>query len=310
MNGLAMKTEITQRKLNLEDMVKRFTQFVDVSEASVRSYKHGVKSFLRYLSENGINTPTRETVLQYKKELTQSKSTNTIALYLSSLRRFFAWCESEGLYPNITAGVKSPRIDTGHKKDAFSAQQLKKIISGIERKGIKGKRDFAIFALAAGTGLRTCEVIRANVGDIRNVNGETVLYVQGKGKSSKSDFVKLSGHVLQAISEYLSTRGEVADNEPLFASVSHRNAGGRMTTRSISRICKSAMLKAGYNSHRLTAHSLRHSAITLALMAGLPIQEVSQFARHSNISVTMIYSHDIERLKSKCEVAISNAIFG
>ena len=83
-----------------------------------------------------------------------------------------------------------------------------------------------------------------------------------------------------------------------------------MTTRSISRICKAAMLHAGYNSKRLTAHSLRHSAITLALMAGLPIQEVSQFARHSNISVTMIYSHDIERLKSKCEIAISNAIFG
>lgn len=310
MNGLATKSEITQRKLNLEDMVKRFTQFVDVSEASIRSYKHGVKSFLRYLSNNGINNPTRETVLQYKKELTQSKSANTIALYLSSLHRFFAWCESEGLYPNITAGVKSPRIDTGHKKDAFSAQQLKKIISGIERKGIKGKRDYAIFALTAATGLRTCEVIRADVGDIRTVNGETVLYVQGKGKSSKSDFVKLSGHVLQAISEYLSARGDVADNEPLFASVSHRNAGGRMTTRSISRICKAAMLHAGYNSKRLTAHSLRHSAITLALMAGLPIQEVSQFARHSNISVTMIYSHDVERLKSKCEIAISNAIFG
>ena len=179
MNGLTMKTEITQRKLNLEDMVKRFTQFVDVSEASIRSYKHGVKLFLRYLSNNGINNPTRETVLQYKKELTQSKSANTIALYLSSLRRFFAWCESEGVYPNITAGVKSPRIDTGHKKDAFSAQQLKKIISGIERKGIKGKRDYAIFALTAATGLRTCEVIRANVGDIRTVNGETVLYVQG-----------------------------------------------------------------------------------------------------------------------------------
>ena len=88
MNGLVMKSEITQRKLNLEDMIKRFTQFIDVSEASVRSYRHGVKSFLRYLSENGINTPTRETILRYKKDLMQTKSVNTIALYLSSLRRF------------------------------------------------------------------------------------------------------------------------------------------------------------------------------------------------------------------------------
>lgn len=309
-NAVEVNTHIAQRNSNFEDMLNRFVQFVDVSQLSTKTYINGVRVFLRYLSENGISTPTRETVLQYKKDLMQTRSANTTALYLSSLRRFFAWCESEKLYGNITLGVKSPRVDTGHKKDAFSAQQLKEIISGIERKGIKGKRDYAIFALTAATGLRTCEVIRADIGDIRNVNGETLLYIQGKGKTSKSDFVKLSEHVLTAIREYLATRGHVEDNEPLFASVSHRNFGGRMTTRSISRICKSAMIHSGFNSKRLTAHSLRHSAVTIALLQGLPIQEVSQFARHSNISVTLIYAHDIERLKSKCENAISNAIFG
>ena len=137
-----------------------------------------------------------------------------------------------------------------------------------------------------------------------------MLYIMGKGKTSKSQFVKLSGHVLQAIRAYLEMRGAVADDEPLFASLSHRNFGGRMTTKSISRICKSAMINAGFNSRRLTAHSLRHTSITLALLAGMSLQDVSQFARHSNISVTMIYSHDIDRLKSRCEMAISEAIFG
>ena len=308
-NTVEIKSEIAQRKSNFEDMLNRFVQFVDVSQSSTKTYINGVRVFLRYLSENDINTPTRETILQYKKYLMQAKSANTTAIYLSSLRRFFAWCASENLYGDITLGVKSPHIGTGHKKDAFSAQQIKSIISGIERKGVKGKRDYAIFTLCVATGLRTCEIIRADIQDIRNVGGETVLYIQGKGRTSKSDFVKLSEHVLNAIREYLSARGKVAESEPLFASVSHRNAGGRMTTRSISRICKSAMLKSGYNSKRLTTHSLRHTAITIALLAGLPIQEVSRFARHTNISVTMIYSHDIERLKSKCENAISNAIF-
>ena len=105
-------------------------------------------------------------------------------------------------------------------------------------------------------------------------------------------------------------RGAVEDDSPLFASLSRRNFGGRMSTRSISRICKNAMIKAGFNSRRLTAHSLRHTSITLALLAGMSLQDVSQFARHSNISVTMIYSHDIDRLKSRCEMAISEAIFG
>ena len=310
MNAIVVKSEIKQYNSNFSTMLDKFVQYLDVSPSSVRSYIFGVKSFLQYLSDKGINNPNRDTVLMYKKELAQNKSTSTIALYLSALRRFFAWCASENLYSDITSGIKSPRIDSGHKKDAFSAQQLREIIGGINREGLKGKRDYAIFALTAATGLRTVEVVRADVGDIRTVQGQACLYVQGKGRTSKSDFVKLSGHVLEAIKAYLDARGEVSENEPLFASVSHRNSGRRMTTRSISRLCKSAMIHAGYNNSRFTAHSLRHSAITIALIAGVSIQEVSQFARHSNISVTMIYAHDVERLKSQCENTISNALFG
>ena len=118
------------------------------------------------------------------------------------------------------------------------------------------------------------------------MQGETVLFIQGKGKTSKGDFVKISEPVMAAIRGYLALRGEVKDDEPLFASTAHRNAGQRLTTRSISGICKQAMIRAGFNSPRLTAHSLRHSAVTLALLAGVSIQEVSQFARHSSINIT------------------------
>ena len=304
------KSEIIQCNSNINTMLERFVQFVDVSQVSLRSYISGVKAFLKYTSDNGITNPTRDTVLAYKKELAKSKSASTIALYLSALRRFFSWCQSEGIFADITAGIKSPHIDTGHKKDCFTANQLKTIIGGIERNSLKGKRDYALFCLISATGLRTVEVVRADIRDIRTVQGETCLFVMGKGKSSKSQFVKLSGHVLQAIRAYLEMRGAVEDDSPLFASLSHRNYGGRMTTYSISRICKSAMRHAGFNNSRLTAHSLRHTAITLALIAGISIQEVSQFARHSSINITMIYAHDVERLKSKCENAISEAIFG
>ena len=310
MKAVQVKSEITQCKtIEISELLNKFIRYVDVSPSSVRAYVFGVKAFIRYLSENGISAPTRNTILEYKKTLSATKSASTVSLYLSSLRRFFAWCASENLYGDITSGVKNPRIDTGHKRDALSAQQLKKIMNSINRNSLKGARDYAIFALTAATGLRTCEIIRADIGDIRTVQGENVLFVQGKGRSSKADFVKLSVPVVRAIEAYLKQRGEVSENEPLFASVSRRNFGGRMATRSISRICKTAMISAGYVSKRWTAHSLRHSAVTLALMAGISIQEVSQFARHSNISVTLIYAHDVERLKSRCESAISAALF-
>ena len=310
-NSLTVRNTIQITTNNtFADLAKRFSDYLDISALSVKSYNVGVKKFLMFLHCNGISNPTRDTILLYKKELISKHSANTVSLYLSALRRFFAWCESEGLYQDITRGVKSPRIDKGHKKDCFSANQIRQIITDIDRQSLKGKRDYALFTLLSATGLRTVEVMRADICDIRVIQGENCLFIQGKGKTSKADFVKLSEPVMKAISEYLKARGNISPNEPLFASLSHRNAGKRITTRSISRICKTAMRNAGFDSRRLTAHSLRHTAVTLALLAGMNLHDVSQFARHSSINVTLIYSHDVERLKSHVESAISAAIFG
>lgn len=310
MNELAVKHDIIPCEPRFENMLDRFIQYIDVSPLSVRSYISGVRKFLSYLSEEGIKTPTRETVLSYKKALCEKYAANSVALYLSSIRRFFSWCESERLYSDITKGVKSPKISHDHKRDAFSAEELRTIIGGIDRNSLQGLRDYAVFCLITATGLRTVEVMRANIGDMHRVAGVTILNVWGKGKSSADAFVKLSGHVEKAITEYLKARGNVKPSEPLFASCSRRNCGGRLTTRTVSGVCKNAMKAAGYDSHRLTAHSLRHSAITIALLSGMSIQDVSQFARHSSISVTQVYSHDISRMQSQCESAISAAIFG
>ena len=82
-----------------------------------------------------------------------------------------------------------------------------------------------------------------------------------------------------------------------------------MTTRTISGIAKTTMQEAGYNSSRLTAHSLRHSAVTLAVLGGMPLQEVQTFARHSNVDTTLIYVHTVDRMKSMCENVVSDMIF-
>ena len=72
---------------------------------------------------------------------------------------------------------------------------------------------------------------------------------------------------------------------------------------------KNALKNAGYDSTRLTAHSLRHTAITLALLAGREITEVQQFARHASLNTTMIYNHALDQAKNGCSDAITNAIF-
>ena len=300
-----------ERKILSTNIISRFAEYLDVSANTVKTYKTGIKVLIAYLNKHGVNTPNRENILNFKRYLiAEGKKSSTIALYLSSVRRFFAWCESERIYPNIAQGIKAPKQDKGHKRDCFTSQAVKDIMRGINRNTLEGKRNFAMIALMTCGGLRTVEVIRANVEDIRTLGDATVLYVQGKGHTDKKDFIKIPPPVAEALREYFTARGHVRDSEPLFASLSHRNAGKRLTTRTVSGVCKQAMKKAGYDSPRLTAHSLRHSAATLALLAGVELTDVSAFMRHSNINITMIYNHSVNRLKSLCESSVTSAIFG
>ena len=296
-----------QKIFNKEAIINNFINFLDVSANTANVYRKALKQLFNYFSEQGINNPNRENILAFKKELeSKGRKPATIALYLAAARRFFSWTEQSGIYQNITVGVKAPKAERGHKKDYFAANQVKSILAGIDRSDIEGLRNYAIMALMTTGGLRTVEVTRASIEDLRVVGGVSVLYIQGKGRNDKTEFIKLTAKVEEAIRAYLKARGEVEMQAPLFASVSKRN---KLTTRTIRGLCKNAMKQAGFNSDRLTAHSLRHTAVTLALLAGQDLAEVQHFARHHNISTTQIYAHNIDRMKSQCETAISNAIF-
>jgi len=144
------------------------------------------------------------------------------------------------------------------------------------------------FNLIIRTGLRTSEVVRANIDNIQQNGGETVLWIKGKGKDSKDEFVVLTEQTLKLIGDYLIRRRTLKENKPLFPSSCSRNNGERLTTRSIRRIVKQYLRKIGLDSKRISAHSLRHTAITFSLKAGATLQEAQMLGRHTSISTTFI----------------------
>ena len=315
MNELALATYDSNNSLAVqglgENLLNDFFRFLDVSEKTRSTYQRALRQMFKYLTVNSISRPSYDDMVNFKKSLEQAgRKASTIALYFAAARRFFAWTQQRGICPNVAKDVKAPRQEKGHKRDFLGAKQLKRILSGLAQGTLQEKRDFAIMALISIGGLRTIEVARANVEDIRILGECTVLYVQGKGCNDRTEFVKLPAPVLEAINDYLKARGHADGTAPLFASSSNRNKNGRLTTRTISGIVKTALRNAGYDSSRLTAHSLRHSAVTLSLMGGISLSEVQSFARHSNIATTMIYAHNVDRINSMCENTICSMIFG
>ena len=299
---------LTQQR-GLEELNARFIAYLDVKPRTVETYGKALRTFFSYMAENGITRPTRETVIAYRDSIRARLKPSTVQTYIITLRLFFAWTAQEGLYPNVAEHIKGAKLDRQHKKDALTGSQAKAVLQGIERDTLTGKRDYAIMALMTSCGLRCVEVARATIADMRNAGESAALYLQGKGRDERTEYVKLAEPVEAAIRDYLKARGKAEGKEALFTSTSNNNAGQALTTRSISGIVKEAMRAAGLDSERLTAHSLRHTAATLNLLAGGSVQETQQLLRHSNIGTTMIYAHNLERAANNSEARIAAALF-
>jgi integrase/recombinase XerC/integrase/recombinase XerD len=305
-----IKGEIVQEP-KLEELIDSFIQAQDVRESSRESYRKGLKKFLEWLRARGITSPDRQTILDYKDALRESGlSSFSISAYIVVVRKFFDWLESTRGLPNIAKGIKGAKRTRGFRKDPLTLPQVRELLESIDRRDLRGLRDYALINLLTRTGLRTIEAIRADIEDIRQQGGEALLWIQGKGRDEKDEYVLLTGETLKPIYEYLKERGNAKNDAPLFASMSDRNDGARLTTRTLRRIIKGRLRAIGIDSERLTAHSLRHTAITLSLKAGATIQEAQALARHANINTTLIYSHNIDRIKQAPERKIDAIISG
>ena len=306
MTALTIKktNELTTNDINA--LFIRFINYIDVKPKSAETYTKAIKQFNTYIQENNISQPTREDIINFRDSLKETHKPNTIQLYLTAVKLFFKWLEQEGIYKNVADKVKAPKQDKSHKKSYLTANQCNKLLETANG----NKRDYAILVLMLTTGLRTIEVVRANIEDLDVIGNQAVLFIQGKGRDDKTDYVKLDVVIDEAIRDYLKTRKTAKGTEPLFTSDSnHKTNEGRLTTRSISRIVKNSLIESGFNSERLTAHSLRHTTAHLNLENGATVEETKELLRHANVSTTYIYINEMNREKNNSELRIANAIF-
>lgn len=290
------------------NLVEEWIKFADVSAKSAKNYTKSIRRFFAYLAEKCISAPTADDVYEWKETLkTEGKAPATINHYLTATKLFFKFLNQRGLYSVDISHIKGCKLTSEHKRDALTPDQGKQVLKSFDTTTLAGLRDKAMTALMMCCGLRTIEVSRANIGDLVKTYGRTALYVQGKGRTDRRECVMIPAQVEKMIRDYLVARGVTDVSAPLFAGIGNRNKGGRMTTDTISRIVKAALRANNMNSPRLTAHSLRHSAATAMLLAGVELMKVQQILRHKNINTTMIYAHNLDRIQNHGEDAAASA---
>ena len=298
-----------------DEWCKEFFDYVDRTPQTERTYKLALDRFKKWLDENNIIAPQRDDIKLYRNYLLANYKPTTVQMYMQTLRKFFRWTAICGYYKDVADNVhtNAPVSDI-HKRDALTDTQVQELLAVSDEPQRTELRNKAIMKLALNVGLRVCEIVRADIGDLQEREGQMGIYIHGKKRAGKYEHLPISIAAERAIRQYLATRPVCDNNAPMFASENHATQGARLTTRSVSRIVKDEMRKVGINSPRLTAHSIRHTAITMAaeelIKAGDPqaLQKVQQFARHTKLDTTLIYFHDRQRKLNNCGQLVANRL--
>lgn len=296
------------------------------SAQSERTYRNAIEQLYLYFKAQGkdiLSVTADDIVLWFAHLGAQKKSASTIQLYATAARLFFSFLCAESLIsenPCFVGGVTvKPRIAAEtreHKRSDLSLEQVQEILAEMPTDSEMALRNRAIVALMVTSGLRGVEVSEAQCGDMKPKGGYTYLTVRGKGHSEKAAKVKVAKFAEDFIRAYWTVRFNgryPSDNDFMFVSTSRNHTADtdeQLSTRTIREVCKRAMKEIGLDDSSLTAHSLRHTAATLALSAAVELPDVQNMMRHKNLSTTMIYQHAYNREKNNAEIAIGNLILG
>jgi len=265
-----------------------------LSENTRRAYRRAVEDFFARTGLS-LSEVRREDVIRYRNALMREYSPSTVALNLSVLSQVFEEARIRGMVEkNPLERLRRPKVSQESTTEGVTEKEAAAMLSICDRSTVKGARDYALLKLMLYTALRRSEVCALRWGDIHQERGHRVLWVKGKGGKLRK--VKLQVPVLRAIEDYFDKSGREGRGEaPLFVATQHSRGEIPLSTNTIAQIVRRRARQAGITKW-ITPHSLRHTAITLALDGGASVRQVQQLAGHADPKTTMRYDRNRENL--------------
>lgn len=213
-----------------------------------------------------------------------------------NLYKKFAWVISKAVKANILIINPLDKIDNSDKpkpeegqREFLTIEEIKKLM-GTSCNDDMLKRSFIFCCLV---GLRYSDVKKLIWSDLYIDNdNETILRLRVTKSKRYEDF-PISKEALKWLPEKIES-----DNELIFVLPKNDNSN-----KKLKRWCTSAGIK-----KKISFHCSRHTAATLNLSLGVPIETVSKLLGHTKISTTQIYAKIIDKNK-KAAVHKQDGIF-
>ena len=261
------------------------------SESGRRTYDHAITEFVDWYCSEPRLAFNRTVVLRYRIYLEQQQyAPTTINLRLAAVRRVaFEAADSGLLSPELAAGirrVKGVRRIGVRVGNWLTAEEGKRLLAGVERGSLRGKRNYAMLAMLTGCGLRRGELLALRVESIQ-LREEHWVIADLLGKAGHIRTVPVPAWVKNAIDEWKEASG--ITEGALFRAI-HRTGrvwGTGMTPKVLWEIVREAASRAGIE--KLAPHDLRRTCARLCRLAGGELDQIQFLLGHVPIQTTERY---------------------
>ena len=220
----------------------------------------------------------------------------TVARRLSTVASFFRYCvEEDLLVRSPAANVHRPKLRAESTMTGLDRNELGKLL--VEA-GLSSPWDHALACLLALNGLRVSEALNTDIEDMGLERGHHTLRIIRKG--GRPALVPLAPRTARTVYQAVGDREE----GPIFV-----HDGQRMDRHHAARIIGRLARRAGIDK-RISPHSLRHSFITAALDAGVPLRDVQEAASHADPRTTMRYDRARRSLDRHATYIVATFVAG
>ena len=156
-----------------------------------------------------------------------------------------------------------------------------------------------MIALLALNGLRISEALGADIEAMDMDRGHRTLAIVRKG--GKHAIIPLAPRTGRTLDLYIGER----TSGPIFLGTDGQRMDRYAADRTVKRLAKRAGI-----TKRISPHSLRHSFITAALDAGVPLRDVQEAASHADPRTTMRYDRARQSLDRHANYIVAAFLAG
>ena len=292
-----LELELKSKNFNIDNLPDHITEFVknEYKTTTQNNYSIGLMKFYNYLIDTDINELNQaninKTIKEYRTNLIKTKklASTTIDNYTEIVKVF---CSN---YLDLTI-KKIKRLNTGktQKIKYLELDEIKGLIDTVQYTTNNPEiitRDKAIICTLFGAGLRISELLSTKLIDY-NPDESTIIII-GKGRATdEPETIALPKPTNEYIKEYLQQRR--ANNRSckyLFCSYTDKQLTRQAVNKNIKKIATEYDTRNNKNiTPKVSTHSFRHSISRYLLIdKGLPISQVKDYLRHTNIETTSKY---------------------